>query len=206
MITFHNLSKSIGEDCLFKNVNLSIPKGKITTLVGESGIGKTSLLRCLSLIDIPDQGGMTFNNYTCKFPCTNIAEYYSRSVVFQQLFLWPHLNNRKNIFLSLKKSEYDFAKIICKKLNISHLLEKYPNECSVGQKQKIAIARSISMNPEYIFLDEPTSALDRKNIDLFISLLNELKKHNKGIFLISHDPYVTDTISDSIIEMSSLTA
>ena len=173
-----NISKSYGNKQVLKMITIKIEKGKATVVMGPSGSGKTTLLRNLSLLDRPDSGKVVIDDQELIFPNDNIFKkpYPKVTVVYQQLFLWPHLTNRENITLAVESGDYKKQlNELISYLGMTKFIDNYPNQSSVGQKQRVAIARALILNPEYIFFDEITSALDTKQIETIIKIINDLK-------------------------------
>ena len=163
MITTKNITKKFGEATVLDKVSVNIKPGKITTLIGPSGSGKTTLLRAISLIDVPNSGDITIDGTKYDFPLSDelMPPWPKLSVVFQQLFLWPHLTLRQNILLPLgEQTDQEYLKKLIGLFGMTDFIDHYPNQASVGQKQRAAFARALILKPKYLFLDEITSALD----------------------------------------------
>ncbi|NOZ46913.1 MAG: ATP-binding cassette domain-containing protein [Chlorobi bacterium] len=200
-----NISKSFGTKKVLDNVNIEINQGKAVIILGPSGCGKTTLLRSLSLLDYPDSGKLTIDDLEYTFPSrnNNIKLPYPRvTVVYQQLFLWPHLTNKENIILAVKGKDYhaDFERLV-EFLDMHDFINNYPNQSSLGQKQRIAIARALILRPKYILFDEITSSLDIVQIENIIEIINNLKNDNIGIFLITHNMDVANKVGDKKIHL-----
>ncbi|EHO40661.1 ABC transporter related protein [Caldithrix abyssi DSM 13497] len=198
-----NISKSFGKKKVLDNINIEINQGKAAIILGPSGCGKTTLLRSLSLLDYPDSGKLIIDDLEYTFPSrnNNIKLPYPRvTVVYQQLFLWPHLTNKENIILAVKGKDYhaDFERLV-EFLDMHDFINNYPNQSSLGQKQRIAIARALILRPKYILFDEITSSLDIVQIENIIEIINNLKKDNIGIFLITHNMDVANKVGDKKI-------
>lgn len=202
MLQGKNIYKGINGTAILKDINIKVEPSKITCLIGPSGSGKSTALSCLSLLTNPTKGivnvdGQEFNfdngkNGYKSFP------YPKVTVVFQGLFLFPHLTNETNILLPLKeqnKTSPDFDSLI-DRLNIREVLKKFPNECSGGEKQRVALARQILLEPKYLLLDEVTSALDLETVNTVANILTELKNKGTGILLVTHMINLAKTISD----------
>ena len=173
--------------------------------MGPSGSGKTTLLRTLAMLDAPDQGQITINNRQTARPSTLENPYPTITVVYQQLFLWPHLTNRQNITLAVQNTDFqDKLDELIEFLEMENFIDNYPNQSSVGQKQRVAIARALILNPEYIFFDEITSALDSKQMQSVIQILNNLKSKNIGIFLITHHDQVAQQVADEVLHLDHI--
>ena len=158
MLVAKNISKSYRGTEILKGVDIKVEHGKITSLIGPSGSGKTTLLRVLSMLDLPESGSVFLNDERYEFPLkeNKIIKPWPRiSVVFQQLFLWPHLTLRQNILLPLKGNvdNKHLAELI-KLLKMEEFIDRYPNQASLGQRQRVALARALALKPKYLLLDE----------------------------------------------------
>lgn len=193
MIKANYLQRTINNHNILTDVSLEIPTSSITILFGPSGSGKTTLCRCLSLLDKPDKGELEILGEKYSFPNhTTIKKlpYPQIGFVYQQLFLWPHLTNKQNILLSFGKQAFKKENLfneLTTLLEIDKIVDRFPNEISLGQKQRVAIARTLILEPEFIFLDEITSALDLVQTKKIGNLLLALKEKGIGILLITHN-------------------
>lgn len=189
-----DLYKSWGEVVGIKNVSISIKRGQITTLLGPSGSGKTTLIRTLSMLDTPDSGSISVDGLKYNYPSNNHNNpkppWPKVTVVFQQLFLWPHLRLKDNILLPLRNKEIystkkELDKII-KLFGMEDFINRYPNEASLGQRQRVALVRALALRPSYILLDEITSALDFENVTAILKQLELLREEGIGVFMVTH--------------------
>ncbi len=211
MITAININKAYGNFQVLKDVNITLKFGEITVLFGPSGCGKTTLLRNLSLLDLPDSGELKIFDEKYSFPKKRNAKlklpYPDLTVVFQQLFLWPHINNKQNIQLVLDGNSPSYAQRIeyfdylVKELQMESYLLKFPNESSLGQKQRVAIARALVLKPKFILFDEITASLDVLQIKNIIEILVKLKYENLGLLFITHNIELAKKIGDNLIFM-----
>ena len=203
MLTGNNLTKKYQNREVLKGADITIEPGKITSLIGPSGSGKTTLLRILSMLDLPDAGSIVFNNETYQFPedkNKNISPWPKISVVFQQLFLWPHLTLRQNILLPLRNNiDKQLIEELIDALELREFIDRHPNQVSIGQRQRVAIARAIALKPEYLLLDEITSALDIEQVNAVLNYLLKLKERGVGILVVSHLLNFAENASDSIV-------
>ncbi|MFZ2886459.1 MAG: ATP-binding cassette domain-containing protein [Minisyncoccia bacterium] len=182
-------------------INITIKPGTITSLIGPSGAGKTTLLHALSLTDIPDAGAITIDEKHHVFPNTEDSHPSSSVVlVFQQLFLWPHLTLRENILLANRLNETEMHELISA-FGMEEFVDRYPNQTSLGQRQRGALARAIACKPRYLLLDEVTSALDIEQIELVMKYLMTLKNRGVGILLVTHLLHFAEQVSDRIVFM-----
>jgi ABC-type polar amino acid transport system ATPase subunit len=194
MLRCSGITKSLGSKALFADVSICVNPGEITVLTGPSGGGKTTLLRCLSLLDSPDKGVVQLDDRVFDFNERKQHEvgipYPYLTIVFQQLFLWPHLTNRENILLPLGAcgdAEQEHLRRLVAKFEMANFIDNYPNQSSLGQKQRVALARALVLKPKYILFDEVTSALDTHRAELVMDELSDLRESGVAILLITHD-------------------
>jgi ABC-type polar amino acid transport system ATPase subunit len=191
MLVGKEIRKSFKNREVLHAVDISVTPGKITVLIGPSGSGKTTLVKALSLLDCPQSGAIIVDNETYTFPSTNVttkAPWPKLTVVFQQHFLWPHLTLRENILLPLHKNHPGLSSLreLIQVFGMEEFIDRYPNQVSMGQRQRAALARAFVLNPKYILLDEITSALDVEQASIVLSHLLELRKRGIGILIVTH--------------------
>jgi ABC-type polar amino acid transport system ATPase subunit len=194
MIVGENIRKNYGETKILRSISISVERGKITALIGPSGSGKTTLLRVLSLLDPPTSGTVTINGTTYCFPLgegEQIVPPWPRvTVVFQQLFLWPHLTLRRNITLPIrdprKLERREHLDRLIDLLGMAEFIDRFPNEVSLGQRQRAALVRALVLEPEYLLLDEITSALDMEQTSAVLGHLQSLRNKGTGILISTH--------------------
>lgn len=188
---------------ILKGVDIKVEPGKITSLIGPSGGGKTTLLRVLSMLDLPDTGSIFLDSEKYNFPVqpNEITPPWPRvSIVFQQLFLWPHLTLRENILLPLKGAvDNEHIAELIKILQMEEFIDRYPNQVSLGQRQRVALARALALNPEYLLLDEITSALDVEQVNIILNHLQILRDKSVGILIVTHLLNFAQRASDNIV-------
>lgn len=194
MLVGREIKKSYGGNEVLRGVGITVEPGKITALIGPSGGGKTTLLRALALLDAPDSGTVVLDDTTYDFPLEQgrrITPPWPRvTVVFQQLFLWPHLTLRENIALPVKKRNPSAGnghlEELIEAFDMSHFIDRHPNEASIGQRQRAALARALVLDPAYVLLDEITSSLDVEQVSAILSHLQALRDRGIGILVITH--------------------
>jgi ABC-type polar amino acid transport system ATPase subunit len=179
---------------VLKGVDIEIRPGHITALIGPSGAGKTTLIRALSFLDPPNEGEILLDGIAHNFPHAShdrFAPWPSLTVVFQQLFLWPHLSLLQNITLPLinkhdgKRNGEMLAELI-DQFEMQEFIHRYPNQVSLGQRQRAALARALVLEPRYILFDEITSALDVEQVASLLGYLEILRERNIGVLLVTH--------------------
>lgn len=184
-------------------ISIEIQPGTVTSLIGPSGAGKTTLLNVLSSASSFDRGEVIIDAKVISFPLTaGQASHLSSTVsmVFQQLFLWPHLTLRENIMLPNKISPEELEELI-NAFSMEGFIDRYPNQTSLGQRQRAALARAIALKPKYLLLDEVTSALDIEQIEAVAKYIDKLKANGVGIVAVTHLLHFAKRISDQIVFM-----
>lgn len=201
LVATHILKRYRGVDIL-NDVAITVEPGKITSLVGPSGSGKTTLLRVLSLLDLPDAGTIIFEGETYTFPMRAkdiTPPWPSISVVFQQLFLWPHLTMRQNILLPLRNQKSEHLEEMIDLFQMKEFIDRYPNQASLGQRQRVALVRALVLTPKYLLLDEITSALDIEQVGVVLNHLQALRDRGVGVLLVTHLLNFARRASDQVV-------
>ncbi len=194
MLTAHNIGKKRDGRLILNSIDISIEPSSIVSLIGPSGAGKTTLLNVLSGVDAPDSGEVRVDDKVLSHPSPRVA------MVFQQLFLWPHLTLWQNITLAKLSTKDEIAELVAA-LGMEAFIDRYPNQTSLGQRQRAAVARAIALKPKYLLLDEITSALDIEQIERVAALLEKLRASGVGILLVSHLINFAKRVSDHIVFM-----
>lgn len=200
MFEIRNLSKKFGDKVLFDKLNLQIEDGSILTIVGESGGGKTTLLRMLAGLEKIDSGEILLDGKVL-----NVEEDEVMGIVFQDFQLFPHLSVLDNILLApiqvlkeTKKKAETFARQLLNRLGLAEKEFMYPYQLSGGQKQRVALARALAMKPKILAYDEPTSALDpdlRRQVE---ELIVSMKDMGVTQMIVTHDMDFARNISDQM--------
>jgi ABC-type polar amino acid transport system ATPase subunit len=201
-LSMENGTKCFGAIKALDDMTLTISPNTVTAVIGPSGSGKTTLIRALSLLDCLDKGTVTIDGRIYLSPSgTNDARpdpWPSVTVVFQQLFLWPHLTVRKNVELAAKPGR-NGLKELYETLNMTGFLDRYPNEVSAGQRQLGAIARAFAVQPKYLLLDEITAALDVEHVSAVLSTLVQAKQKGIGVLVVTHHLGFARKAADTIL-------
>ena len=216
MLKVKNLTKRFGKNEVLKGINLEVKNGEIAVIVGPSGGGKTTLLRCINGLELCDNGIVKIDNkYLCedgKYKNKKEFNEVRRDIglVFQNFNLFPHMNVLENLIEApkrvLKKSDEEAknrATEILSFLGLADKLESYPYELSGGQKQRVAIGRALALNPKLMCFDEPTSALDPGLTEEVAKLIRNLAKDGMSMLIITHDMGFATKVADKIYSMKN---
>jgi len=210
MIEVKNIHKSFGSLEVLKGVDLKVQKGEIVSIIGQSGAGKTTLLQIVGTLDKPDRGEVVIDGVNVfKMKDHELAEFRNKHIgfIFQFHQLLPEFNALENVMmpaLIAREDEHQAKKRALQLLNDLGLGERTthkPNELSGGEKQRVAAARAMMMQPSVILADEPSGSLDSKNKKELHHLLLEMReKYGQTIIIVTHDKELA-AISDRVIEM-----
>jgi polar amino acid transport system ATP-binding protein len=209
MIQIHNLSKHYGDLVVLSDVNVNISKGEVISIIGPSGTGKSTLLRCLNLLETPTGGSIVVDGIELLDKKTNVPKLRQRmGMVFQSFNLYAHLSVIENLIVGpmklLGKSKGEAVEKAVQLLKLVGLGEKalsYPDELSGGQKQRVAIARCMAMEPEILLFDEPTSALDPTMVSEVLAVIRRLSKEGMTMIIVTHEMEFARTISSRVFYM-----
>ena len=184
MIRIENLSKHYGDLVVLSDVNAVINKGDIISIIGPSGTGKSTLLRCLNLLERPSGGSIYIDGIPLLDKTTNVPKMRQRmGMVFQSFNLYAHLSVLDNVVIGPvkllgkpRKEAIDKGIELLKLVGLAEKIHNFPDELSGGQKQRVAIARCMAMEPEILLFDEPTSALDPTMVSEVLGVIRRLFK------------------------------
>jgi len=207
MIDINNISKIYRkgpeEFIALQNVSLKIAKGEFISVTGASGAGKSTLLNATGGLIMPDSGEVLFNGNSIYSQSAQATDLYRKKHVgfmFQQFHLMPYLTVIENIKLACYDKKYtENIESYLEKCSLTLLKNKYPDELSVGEKQRTAFVRAIITNPEILLADEPTGNLDPENSRILMNLVEDHHKKGGTVILVSHDPLTAQYASRSII-------
>ena len=215
MLKINNVRKKFGNTEVLKGVNLEITQGEILVVVGHSGGGKTTLLRCVNALEHCDSGDIEINGKTLckdgKYVDRNGLKEIRKDIglVFQNFNLFPHMTVLENLIEAPQRvlgwSKVEAIKKAEETLGFLNLLEKrnnYPFELSGGQKQRVAIGRALVLEPKIMCFDEPTSALDPGLTGEVANLIKSLSSKGMSMMIITHDMDFAKNVSDRIVSMN----
>lgn len=210
MIEVKNIWKSFGSLQVLKGVNLQVKQGEIVCIIGQSGAGKTTLLQIMGTLDKPDKGQVLFDGKDVfSLGETALAEFRNKHIgfIFQFHQLLPEFTALENVMMPALIARMDEAQArqmalkLLEELGLKDRISHKPNQLSGGEKQRVAAARAMMMQPTVILADEPSGSLDTKNKTELHHLLLEMRdKYNQTIVIVTHDKELA-AISDRVIEM-----
>lgn len=209
VIDIRHLNKSFGTHEVLKDINFSVNKGEVVCIIGSSGSGKSTMLRCVNLLEKPSGGEIIYNGQNILEDKHDIHGYRTKlGMVFQQFNLFNNHNVLKNCTVAqtkvLKRSQKEAEEIAMKYLKIVGM-DKYinakPKQLSGGQKQRVAIARALSMEPEVLLFDEPTSALDPEMVGEVLKVMKELAETGLTMLVVTHEMGFAREVSDRVVFM-----
>lgn len=211
MLTVKNVSYSYGQQSVLNSISFELEQGSIVGLLGLSGSGKTTLLKLLSGLLEPNQGSITLDGHIPRLNGKRNRNFASDlGVVFQQFNLFMHLSVVDNVALAYrlrtkvsKKEARQKALEHLTSLGLADQADKFPDQCSGGQQQRIAIARALILSPRILLIDEPTSSLDKENTKILIKLLKELHVKGLTLVLITHDLDFAKALCERVIELDT---
>ena len=208
MLEVKNICKSFDGKEVLKNINLKVEKGEKVIIIGPSGSGKSTFLRTLNLLESIDSGEIILENNKINTK-TNIDQYRQNiGMVFQSFNLFNNLTVKENIMLApvtlkikTKEEAEKEAKELLKKINLKDKANKYPNQLSGGEKQRVAIVRALAMNPKVMLFDEPTSALDPEMVSEVLNLMKDLAESGMTMIIVTHEMGFAKEIGSKIVFM-----
>ena len=209
LIDVSDLHKSFGELQVLKGVSEHISKGEVVSIIGPSGGGKSTFLRCLNLLEVPDSGHIFFEGEDITAKGVNIDLHRQKmGMVFQHFNVFPHMTVGENVTMAPvllgKKKQEEATEMAKELLNRVGLLEKYneyPQRLSGGQKQRLAIVRALAMEPDVMLFDEPTSALDPEMVGEVLNVIKNLVKEGMTTVIVTHEMGFAREVSDRVFFM-----
>ena len=214
MLTIHNLTKKFGDNQVLKGVDLSVDKGDVIAIIGQSGGGKTTLLRCINFLETADSGEMEFDGE--HFQLDRISKKDVQRIrrktafVFQSYNLFRNKTALQNVMLGLtvarkmpRAQAEQIARAALERVGLADKADSYPNALSGGQQQRVAIARALATNPEIIYFDEPTSALDPELTGEVLAVMRSLAEDGMTMLVVTHELGFARNVSTRVIFMEN---
>lgn len=205
-----NLVKNYGDLEVLKGITTSVRKGEVVSIIGPSGGGKSTFLRCLNLLEEPTSGKVYFKGECINDGKINVQKYRQKiGMVFQNFNVFPHITVLDNITITpttelgvSKKEAEEEAMELLKSVGLEDKANEYPNKLSGGQKQRLSIVRAMAMHPEMMLFDEPTSALDPEMVKGVLEIIGGLAKSGMTTIIVTHEMAFAREISDRVLFIS----
>ena len=195
IISIHDLSKSFGDHEVLRKIDMDISKGEIICIVGSSGSGKSTFLRCINKLERQTSGQILYHGKEVRDVQRDVNDYRARvGMVFQSFNLFNNMTVLQNCMICTRKvlhiskeEAFDRAITHLKEVGMAPYINAKPSQLSGGQKQRVAIARSLCMNPEVLLFDEPTSALDPEMVGEVLNVMKELATTGLTMIIVTHE-------------------
>ena len=209
VIELINLEKRFGDHEVLRDIKLTLCKGEVVSVIGSSGSGKSTMLRCINLLEEPSGGKILYNEQNIQEKHFDLCSYRAKvCMVFQQFNLFNNLSVLNNCIrpqtVVLKRSKEEAKQIALENLNkvgMGAFINAKPAQLSGGQKQRVAIARALCMNPEVILFDEPTSALDPEMVGEVLDVMKDLANSGLTMMVVTHEMSFARDVSSRVIFM-----
>ena len=207
MISVKNLQKNFAKNAVLKGVNIDINKGDVVCVIGASGSGKSTFLRCLNMLELPTGGSIMFDGEDLTGKKVDLNRHRQKmGMVFQQFNLFPHMTVLENMTCApvmLKKCTKEEAKAkamdLLARVGLADRADSYPGQLSGGQKQRVAIVRALCMEPEVMLFDEPTSALDPEMVGEVLDVMKSLANQGMTMVVVTHEMGFAREVGNRVI-------
>ena len=209
MIHVKDLHKSFGDNMVLEGITETIKEGERVVVIGPSGGGKSTFLRCLNLLEVPTAGQVWVDGEEITARSTNInAVRRKMGMVFQHFNLFPHKTALQNLMLApvhnkmmSKEEAFSLSISLLEMVGLKDKIDHYPSQLSGGQKQRVAIARSLAMRPKIMLFDEPTSALDPEMVGEVLDVMRKLANDGMTMVVVTHEMQFAKDVGDRVLFM-----
>jgi general L-amino acid transport system ATP-binding protein len=210
IIVLEEVDKFFGDFQALRNINMKVGRQEVVVVIGPSGGGKSTLIRCINRLEKHDRGRVVIDGIELTDDIKNIQEVRRETgMVFQQFNLFPHLTVLENITLAPRqvrrmptKDAEEIAMAMLRRVKIPEQARKYPGQLSGGQQQRVAIARALAMQPKILLFDEPTSALDPEMIKEVLDVMEELAATGITMIVVTHEMGFARAVADRVVFMA----
>lgn len=207
MIEVRNLKKSFGSNQVLRGIDTDIQKGEVVVVIGPSGSGKSTFLRCLNLLETPNEGSIVIEGEEITGKKADVNRIRQKmGMVFQQFNLFTNMNIMRNMCVApttVKKTPKDQAEKraieLLRRVGLEEKADSYPQQLSGGQKQRVAIARALAMDPDIMLFDEPTSALDPEMVGEVLAVMKELAASGMTMVVVTHEMGFAREVGDRVL-------
>ncbi|MBA3780865.1 MAG: amino acid ABC transporter ATP-binding protein [Nocardioides sp.] len=213
-IELEHLSKRFGDHVVLDDVSLRVAPGSVTALIGPSGAGKSTFLRCINLLERPDSGRIKVAHHTIE-PGREVrardlaALRRTVGMVFQSFNLFPHMSvldnvsfPQRKVLKRTKEQADERSMLLLERVGLPEKAREYPQRCSGGQQQRIAIARALALDPSIMLFDEPTSAIDPEVGLEVLAVMRELAEEGMTMLVVTHEMHFARDVSDTLVVMA----
>ena len=210
VIELVHLQKQFGENTVLRDINLSVSKGEVLSIIGASGSGKSTMLRCINLLETPSSGQILYHGKDITSHDMSLSQYRAKvGMVFQSFNLFNNMTALNNCITGqvsvLKRSREEAEAIAMKyleRVGMAPYINARPSQLSGGQKQRVAIARALAMEPEALLFDEPTSALDPQMVGEVLDVMCSLADDGLTMIVVTHEMAFARDVSTNVVFMS----
>ena len=209
VIELVHLQKQFGDHAVLRDINLSVKKGEVMSIIGASGSGKSTMLRCINLLETPSSGQVLYHGQDITAKDFNLIQYRTKvGMVFQSFNLFNNMSALNNCIAgqvsALKRSRKEAEETAMEyltKVGMAPYINARPSQLSGGQKQRVAIARALAMEPKMMLFDEPTSALDPELVGDVLNVMKELAEEGMTMLVVTHEMGFAREVADRVVFM-----
>ncbi len=210
VLELRNLQKQFGDHTVLRDISLTVEKGQTVSVIGASGSGKSTMLRCINLLETPTAGEILFRGQNIQEKGFDLSDYRARvGMVFQSFNLFNNMTALENCMVGqctvMHRSKEDARRVALQyleKVGMAPYINAKPRQLSGGQKQRVAIARALAMEPEALLFDEPTSALDPQMVGEVLTVMRSLAEEGMTMIVVTHEMAFARDVSDHVVFMA----